>query len=303
MGFRITDRCNSNCSYCYLKNKNSDELNTDEIKKLINEMADLGVQRIGFMGGEALLRDDFGEIVDYANSKDMHTSLTSNCYLVHSKIDIIKKLDCLILSFDGRKKSHDKNRGRGSFEKVMKAIKVVSKENTPLITISVLSEDSVNDIDYVLNTAKKYGFQCHFNILSKKHLNKNLIRKAIIKLMRRKMEGYPITLSSKTLSYLLYVYENYNPRLDTNQKYIPNCFAGKLMCNIEPSGMLRACNIPPMSEECVDAKKLGFKNAFEKLKIPNCNKCRCSAYAEYNNMFSLNPETIFKWSTLLKIFR
>ena len=64
----LTNRCNFNCVHCYINQPANDqvakqrELTTDQVKKIIDDMAEVGVLFLTLTGGEPLLRPDFAEI-------------------------------------------------------------------------------------------------------------------------------------------------------------------------------------------------------------------------------------------------
>jgi MoaA/NifB/PqqE/SkfB family radical SAM enzyme len=59
-----------------------DELDTDQIKAVIEEARSLGVLEIIFSGGEPLLRNDIMELIQYARSRGLITRLNSNGLLL-----------------------------------------------------------------------------------------------------------------------------------------------------------------------------------------------------------------------------
>lgn len=61
----VTRRCSALCSYCSSPMQPARELETWEILALIDELARGGMARVGLTGGEPLLRDDIGHIVDH----------------------------------------------------------------------------------------------------------------------------------------------------------------------------------------------------------------------------------------------
>src|SRR3989338_9511571 len=88
----VTNRCPSRCSYCNIPNRNQRELTTTQIFHLIDELRKNGTQRLGLWGGEPLLREDIGQIIDYAKEKGMFVTMDSNGYLVPEKTDKLKNL-------------------------------------------------------------------------------------------------------------------------------------------------------------------------------------------------------------------
>jgi cyclic pyranopterin phosphate synthase len=82
----LTDRCNFDCVYCHNEglgdtrgpmDPREDELDADEVVRVLEVAADLGVEAVKFTGGEPMLRDDLAEIVDRTPDR-METSMTTN---------------------------------------------------------------------------------------------------------------------------------------------------------------------------------------------------------------------------------
>ncbi len=66
--FDITLKCNQKCLHCnvYGGERPTNEMNTVQIKNLIQEFYDIGVYDLAITGGEPLMRNDWGEIVENA---------------------------------------------------------------------------------------------------------------------------------------------------------------------------------------------------------------------------------------------
>jgi MoaA/NifB/PqqE/SkfB family radical SAM enzyme len=119
--FSVTNRCTSKCLYCDIPLRHQKELTTGEALRLIDEMTEAGVQKLSLWGGEPLLRDDIADLIERAKSGGMVINIDSNGYLIPAKMDEIRHLDFIILSFDGEKEYHDKNRETGAYDKFFKA--------------------------------------------------------------------------------------------------------------------------------------------------------------------------------------
>ena len=57
------------------KNKINRELSTKDIKKGLDILKNLGIVELVISGGDPLLRDDIGEIIDYAYKTFRHNRL------------------------------------------------------------------------------------------------------------------------------------------------------------------------------------------------------------------------------------
>jgi len=301
----LNNSCNARCNYCNFPNRSQKELTTNQIFSLIDQLENIGTKRLGLCGGEPLLRKDVGDIIDYAKEKGLFVTLNSNGYLLSKKIEDLKNLDILILSFDGPEKAHDTNKEKGSFRKVMEAFKAARKLKK-IWTITVLTKYNTNSIDFIIKMAKKYNFSTSFQIIcndsplirnTEKFLSSNEEYKRVIKkLIDEKKRGAPIILSFKTLKELL-EWKNFKITsfYDKNSK----CYAGKLFCHIDTDGSVYPCSMTVGKMKSKNFLDEGFKNAFESIKDSPCTRCGFAPYIEYNNIFSLNLEAILNSSKQL----
>jgi MoaA/NifB/PqqE/SkfB family radical SAM enzyme len=85
--YLVTSACNAKCRHCYLNAGQPlpDELTLEDIKKLFADLYDAGTINIEFSGGEPLLRHDFMEMLNIAQSSDLAISICSNGLLINKK--------------------------------------------------------------------------------------------------------------------------------------------------------------------------------------------------------------------------
>lgn len=93
----ITYRCNLHCVHCYTDPYNkreffSRELTLGEIKRILDEMADLEIVYLNLTGGEIFARPDFFEIYDYAYRKGFLLMLyTNGTIFTQAMVDRLKQ--------------------------------------------------------------------------------------------------------------------------------------------------------------------------------------------------------------------
>ena len=128
--WNATRRCNLQCIHCYSSSQNvrySDELNTDEGKRLISDLASFGSPVLLFSGGEPLLRKDLPELVQFAVDKGMRAVISTNGTLItKDKARVFSKigLSYVGVSIDGMKKTHDLFRGvKGAYDAALRGIR------------------------------------------------------------------------------------------------------------------------------------------------------------------------------------
>jgi radical SAM protein with 4Fe4S-binding SPASM domain len=74
----ISDRCNEVCVHCYQEQGTKGEMTTDQIKSVMDELAQMGVLVLTISGGEATLRPDFLELLRHARSRAFAIRLFTN---------------------------------------------------------------------------------------------------------------------------------------------------------------------------------------------------------------------------------
>ncbi|NMB48679.1 radical SAM protein, partial [Candidatus Kuenenbacteria bacterium] len=122
----LTRACNLHCKMCYNAGGQAltNELTTVEWQGILDQMAEVGVFEARFTGGEATLRPDFLEILDYALAKGFYVSLATNgIWSKELKQEICRRpIDDVIVSLDGPPEINDKFRIGGSFKETMNTI-------------------------------------------------------------------------------------------------------------------------------------------------------------------------------------
>lgn len=154
--------CNQRCLHCYCKGQalaKANELSTAEWKKIIDECRKAGVPSITFTGGEATLRKDLPELIEY--SRWFVTRLNTNGVLLTS--DFCRKLyeadlDSVQITLYSHEKSvHNALVGAETYDKTVEGIQnalcagLDVSINTPLCSLNA------DDYNETLKFAKRLG--------------------------------------------------------------------------------------------------------------------------------------------------
>lgn len=93
--WEITNVCNFGCKFCYINSNKKTENIThkfDEIKSVIDDLADAGLLLVYLTGGEVLTHPDFERIYTYLKLKGVFVVLLTNLSLLSDKhISLFKK--------------------------------------------------------------------------------------------------------------------------------------------------------------------------------------------------------------------
>jgi MoaA/NifB/PqqE/SkfB family radical SAM enzyme len=144
----LTRKCNYRCGGCDVwREQDVDELSTGEIKKGLDVLKKLGVIEIVFSGGNPLLRDDIGEILEYA-SRFFVTTVYDNGSMAVKKIDALRCADFTAISLDTLDaRRNDFAKGvEGSWNRAMDAVETLHEEGVSVGVSPTISQLNLHEI-------------------------------------------------------------------------------------------------------------------------------------------------------------
>ena len=293
----ITDRCNSRCKYCQIWNRKKEEMTTEQIYTLIDEIVDMDCQKFSIFGGEPLVRKDIGQVVNYAKNKGLFVSMGTNGWLLDKKIDEIKNIDMLNFSIDGPQEINDFQRMEGGYDKVINAIKIAKENNIKVITQTVITKYNLKHLGHILEKAEELDFLCGFQPAHNRPLSGDLLesvlpdkeeyKKTINWLIEQKRNKARVANSIEGLKHLSYVYD-----WPKHKKHV-KCFAPDLHVYVDTNGDVLPClHVQEQITNSPNCTKIGFRNAYNQIHKLSCNGCWSWSNVEFNLLFSLKPETV-----------
>jgi len=167
---KLTENCQAGCITCdYWKSRWQDAISTDRAIALLNEVGDAGIQELRFTGGEPLLRRDFFQVLQKADtSRFKRIILQTNGLLLkklHKDINA-SPITKVAVSIDGLKPANDVIRGiDGYFDLGMEGIRLLRAKD---VAISVtLNRMCAADLEKLMEVAHDVGAKLEINILSR----------------------------------------------------------------------------------------------------------------------------------------
>jgi radical SAM protein with 4Fe4S-binding SPASM domain len=141
----LTFRCNLSCQMCpldlprimhdgerkdFVKERRAVELTSDEVHRVIDDIAGMGVKSLTLTGGEVFLRHDVLEIIEHVKQTPMKLCVNTNGWYVkpqHAEKLVDLKVDSMSVSIDGPDATHDEiRRGKGSFKRLSEGIRNIT---------------------------------------------------------------------------------------------------------------------------------------------------------------------------------
>ena len=165
VSYSITTKCNLKCKHCYSESIDQaapDELSTEEAFQLMDDLSKWGIGLLVIDGGEPLCREDMLDVVEYAASKGIRTTIGSNGTLIDEAM-ARKMLDagvkCVAISVDAvDARTHDSFRGvSGAFDDALKGIKACRSAGLPFQFNTVIRKETVPQLEDILHLAVDNG--------------------------------------------------------------------------------------------------------------------------------------------------
>lgn len=299
VSYLTTYKCNQTCKYCDWSLHKNREADTNQAISLIEQMKKSGTIKLGFAGGESLVRKDIDLLLECSHKSGIITSISTNGRSVPSHIDSIERyVDVLQVSIDGPEEIHDELRGKGSYKAAVEAINAGKYAGVKVVTNTVITKSTVMHLPFIVNLAKDLGFEILFQpafnyilsaqeeIIEQIKPSREQLLDAVKYLISEKKKGSPV---GNSLPFLHYIEKNWPVG------GLKRCHANGLFCTIGPYGEIMPCCFAASAYNWPNAIELGFEEAYKRSCkndfVKKCTGCYCNAYIEATLLFSLNLST------------
>ena len=161
--WELTAACNLRCRHCVVAGGRREprELSTARCLELAREMAELGVRRVAFSGGEPLLHPDFRRIAEQARACGLGLRLSTNGTPVTAKLAhwLRERFEDVQVSLDGSTAAiHEALRAqRGSFAAAVRGIRALVAAGLPVTIGCLLSTLNEHNLQALVELAAELG--------------------------------------------------------------------------------------------------------------------------------------------------
>lgn len=182
--FELTFRCGLHCKHCYADCYNhpsyiKKELNTYEVKIILDKAFEAGIIWLCFTGGDPLTRKDFLDIYSYAKEKGFIVTIFTSAYSMTKEItDYLQKNPPFVIemTLNGvTKETYEKiSQVKGSFDKAMDGLKLILNAKIPLKIKTQVTKDNLKEIPLIKNFIEDLGINFRPNHVLYARLNGDL---------------------------------------------------------------------------------------------------------------------------------
>jgi radical SAM protein with 4Fe4S-binding SPASM domain len=158
----VTYRCNERCVHCYLDHDDKGEMTTQEIKDVLDQLAEAGVFFLVFSGGEVFMRRDFLELVEYARKLLFNVKVKTNGVMIHeAEAKRLRELGVEQLQLSVYSHRHDVHDAitklPGSLKRTLDSIRFLKSQGLKVTMSNVLMTVNRDDEAETHALAKKLG--------------------------------------------------------------------------------------------------------------------------------------------------
>lgn len=248
----LTRKCNLNCIHCIVNAgaPKENELSTNEILKLIEDLHDLGCENISFTGGEPFLREEWPLFLQKASALNMQVIFMTNGFcLGDEEIEILSSFPqtALGISLDGSNSQiHDYIRGtNGAFDKFTNLIPKLKDAGIYVAIPTTVMKSNYNQLDEIrdlLIDLKVNNWQIQIAKPSLRMPKEEIINEEQYYALAEKIVNYRQEYSDK-LTIIEADCIGYNSKL-AKGLYIKNwkgCECGIYSLSIESNGLVKGC--------------------------------------------------------------
>jgi radical SAM protein with 4Fe4S-binding SPASM domain len=164
MDLALTYRCNNDCSHCYnARSRSFPELETGDWKRILEMLWEIGIPHICFTGGEATLRKDLPELIEYAGKLGQITGLLTNGRRLSDTDYLQSLLDSGLDHVQITLESHDPEihddmvQSHGAWNQTVRGIENVLKSNLYVMTNTTLLKANADRFEKTIDFLADVG--------------------------------------------------------------------------------------------------------------------------------------------------
>lgn len=162
----LTYACNNDCAHCYNEpgRRGMAGMDTDRWREVLDRLWRIGVPYVIFTGGEATLREDLPELVEYAESLGMVCGLNTNGRRLSDPALVQRLTDAgldhvQITLASHLPEQHNATTGAQAWEETVAGIRACIDSGLHTITNTTLVQDNVHEAERIVEFLHSVGLR------------------------------------------------------------------------------------------------------------------------------------------------
>lgn len=257
VNFMVTERCNTNCIYCYAKRDVKQEMSTSEILKVFKDLSSYAIVNLTLTGGDIFARKDWYEIISSSIDAGFGYLISTKTALGEADIIKLKQLGVHQLQFSldtiTPKILRDIiNVDDGYCDRLKAMFQVCTNQDIKISLRTVLCRQNANvdsiktlcDFVDTNNCISNWVITPAFYSENKKDYNhyavsNDMLKRVFTYLQKRDMRIRPLFNKLNNKGYILQRTKNVSDFVENNQI----CYANTYSMSILPSGDCTVCEM------------------------------------------------------------
>ena len=328
LAINLTRRCNLSCAHCYLdastlREGSGDELSTEEVCRLLDDIVDCGERTMVVLtGGEPLVRRDLEEIVSHGTKLGLAMVVGTNGMMLSAKrVTSLKEAGLLgvgisVDSLDANK--HDSFRGQpGAWKKTMAGIEECRRQQLSFQIHFSVTDLNADEIPAVIDFASISGARilnffflvCTGRGTAFADIVPARYEHVLGEIIQAQKNHPDMIIRSRCAPHFKRIAFEQDPGSLLNRisgSDGDGCIAGTHYCRITPEGAITAC--PYIEDEVGNIRQQSFADTwndneyFRRLRQPKltgacgscefqklCGGCRARPLAAGNDLMGADP--------------
>ncbi len=247
--FEVTHRCNLGCTHCYLTEgpvgrpkPTREELTLDEVRSVLDQLAEAGTLFLTLSGGEVFMRRDFLGILAHARSRGFSVTVFTTGTLLTpetaTELADLHPLSVEVSIYSARPEVHDRvTRIPGSHARSLRALRLLRERDVIVLIKSPVMSLNSGEYHGIVELAEELGAGYAFDplLVPARDGDQAPVQ---LGLDKDRMRAF---LADPVLSRQLH-----EPVMCLPQKGEEICATGRRTCLISPYGDLFPCSVHPV---------------------------------------------------------
>ncbi len=240
----LTFRCNLHCTHCYCPpGRRQEELSTEEILEIIDELARMGTLFLLMTGGDPLLRKDFPRIYRHAKQAGLLITVFTNGTLIDDRIaELWEELPPYLVEislYGLTRPVYDQVVAvPGSYERCLAGIQRVLAAGHPLALKCPVTRENAHEIAGIAQLAKDLGVDFRYDPLLLATMD-GRTKPHELRLSPEEIVAFEAADHEKDRAWRNYLGDPELPQPADEALF--SCGAGKNSLHVDPYGNVQVC--------------------------------------------------------------